>query len=144
MSKIASRRASLILQLHFNQPGEPSFMIINQIFFNIFLSCHEVKVKLDPSVKIGQCLNIWYFCRQVSRCDNDCWKAALGRALVIVKQVGKICTPGKIVIELCVGLVDGHTHSRKALDIPDSQLYLVSYVFFCVKNLIYNDFMYNF
>ena len=39
VSKIASRRASLILHLHFNQPGEPLFIIINQILFNILLSC---------------------------------------------------------------------------------------------------------
>ena len=60
---------------------------------------------------------------------HDRWKAALGRALVI-KQVGSICTPGKIVIELCVGVNAWTTHSHQALISPDSQLYSVRNVFF--------------
>ena len=58
---------------------------------------------------------------------DDRWKAALGRALVICRQVGlRICTSGKILNELCVGLVEDSTFSRQALVIPDSQFYSVS------------------
>ena len=71
---------------------------------------------------------------EVELCQAELWS--------YVKQVGKKCTPGKTVNELCVGLE--WVAAKEALDaggagkvkVVEEYAKKVRYVFFCAKNLI--------
>ena len=79
--------------------------------------------------------NIWtrYFAeRSVCRLDYDRWEAALGRALVIIKQVGLYSPLER----------SSWNTPHQALDNPDSQLYSASNDFIYAKNLIYDWYIY--
>ena len=69
-------------------------------------------------------------------------KLRQAKRCAIMKQVGKKCTPGKTVNELCVGLE--WVAAKEALDaggagkvkVVEEYAKKVRYVFFCAKNLI--------
>ena len=79
---------------------------ITRFGVNGYNSCQEVKVKLDPSVKIGQCLNILVLLQNKCVLDarwpmESCAESSFGH--FSSRSVGKICTSGKFCQWSCVG-----------------------------------------
>ena len=88
-------------------------------------SCQEVKVKLDPSIKIGQCLNILVLLQNKCVLDarwpmESCAESSFGH--FSSRSVGKICTSGKICQWSCVGFGYRlqHTHRHLISPTPNS------------------------